>query len=350
MNGNLCFVRVGNHATRTTSWWCLAIAFLVSLDAGCDALVSSVNVRHCQPPVVLAGDWAAAKAALRNPDCCVVSVLGLGHHLKVLQDQWANAPADVDLRARVRVVGSSADQTYNDCLQVRRAVSPFVGDNDDDNNNNQDEIDPCTAALQELACGVAALADGPFEETCNDVFLRIVCASSYKARDPMYHTDKAPLRGYVTLRGPGTDFMTRTSTPMEYMTLRGLGSLRLLPSSSSGESDESTTSSLRRAEPLEFIVMKGDHYVYELPSSTTTTTTKVAATKGASWMSNIWNIPDRTAACVHRSPPADATTGGRRLIVSLDLADGDDDREWYEVNKKREWRSGMTQRKSPLVA
>ena len=32
------------------------------------------------------------------------------------------------------------------------------------------------------------------------------------------------------------------------------------------------------------------------------------------------------------------------------LADGDDDREWYEKNQKREWRSGMTQRKSRLVA
>jgi hypothetical protein len=43
-------------------------------------------------------------------------------------------------------------------------------------------------------------------------------------------------------------------------------------------------------------------------------------------------------------------SGGRRVIISLDLADGDDDREWYQADKKREWRSGMTQRKSHLVA
>jgi hypothetical protein len=68
-------------------------------------------------------------------------------------------------------------------------------------------------------------------------------------------------------------------------------------------------------------------------------------------MKSIWI---RNAACVHRSPPAAevvAVGGGkRRVILSLDLADGDDDREWYEYDKKRGWRSGMTQRKSHLVA
>jgi len=328
--------------TTTPLWLCLA-ALLLSFGSS-RALVASPSVQAVPPQLqqqpVLAGDWAGAKAALRNPDCCVVSVSGLEPHLVVLQEQWENGPADVDLRARVRVGSSSSDDTttYDDCLQVCRAVSLYQ--NTDQNKSNQ-ENDPCAAALRELARGVASLADGPFERVCQGVFLRIVCASSYKARDPMFHTDKAPLRGYVTLCGPGTDFMRRTSTPMEYMALRGLGSLPL------GDS----TTSLRRAQALEFIVMKGDHYLYEPPSNTAKTET---ATK-ASWMSNnyLWKLfPDRTSACVHRSPPADdATTGGRRrIIVSLDLADGSDDREWYEIHKKRAWRSGMTQRKSRLVA
>ena len=39
----------------------------------------------------LAGDWAAAKAALRSADCCVVSVSGLEPHLRVLQARWTAA-------------------------------------------------------------------------------------------------------------------------------------------------------------------------------------------------------------------------------------------------------------------
>lgn len=278
---------------------------------------------------VLAGDWAGAKAALRNPDCCVVTVPGLDSHLRVLQAHFADSgPAELDLRARIFVNNklppamtdlSTGADTYNDCLKVRRLVSPFKNDNDDDD-NDINKNDPCTVALEELARGMASLADGPLEGACDNVFLRIVCASDYRAIDPMYHTDKAPLMGYVTLRGVGTEFMTRPSSPVEYVTLRSLGS---------GD----PVQNVRMAEELEFIVMKGDHY--ECNGDT-----------AVSWMNKIWK---RTAACVHRSPPA-AMSGGRRVIVSLDLGDGDDDREWYQANTKREWRSGMTQRKSRLVS
>lgn len=137
----------------------------------------------------------------------------------------------------------------------------------------------------------------------------------------MFHTDKAPLRAYVTLRGVGTEIMTRVCSPVEYALLRSLGKL--------GENNKSSAS-LRQAEELEFIVMKGDHYVHSSDVET--------------WLTRAWK---RASACVHRSPPG---LGGRRIILSLDLADGDDDREWYQANKKREWRSGMTQRKSRLVA
>ena len=275
-----------------------------------------------RPVPGLVGDWAGAKLALRNPDCCVVSVRGLESHLRVLQARLADqGPAELDLRARVRAF-SSFSSAYGDCLRVRRSV---VGDDNDNNENGNDkqqheDEDPCTAALVELAHGFASLADGPLEDVCENVFVRIVCASDYRARDPMFHTDKAPLRGYVTLRGVGTDFMTRPCSPLEYVSLRGLGK---------GD----PVQSLRRAQELEFVIMKGDHYEYE-------------STAPSSWLAKVWK---RTSACVHRSPPA-ATIGGRRVIVSLDLGDGDDDREWYQANTKREWRNGLTQRKSRLVA
>jgi hypothetical protein len=327
---------------------CLAIlSLLISLPSAHSLgvpLVPQQQQRHQpQPRPVpvpgLAGDWAGAKAALRNPDCCVVSVPGLESHLRVLQKQLADqGPAELDLRARVRALLSSSS-AHGDCLRVRRSVA---GDHDNQNGNDNEhedeDEDPCTAALVELAQGFASLADGPLalEGVCEDVFLRIVCASDYRARDPMYHTDKAPLRGYVTLRGVGTDYMTRPCSPLEYVTLRGLG--KGVP-----------VQSVRRANELEFIVMKGDYYDYphEYESSPVASSGTATSTAAAdSWLARVWK---RTAACVHRSPPA-AATGGRRVIVSLDLADGDDDREWYQANTKREWRNGLTQRKSRLVA
>jgi len=189
-------------------------------------------------------------------------------------------------------------------------------------------VDPCTAALMELARGVASFADGlVLEKPSTDVYMRIVCASDYKAIDPMYHTDKAPLRGYTTLIGPGTEFCESICSPLEYASLRSLG-------------DGSSTSSIptRKAKNMEFIVMKGDYYEYNDPNTSQKDNLLYRIKK------RLWT---RTSACVHRSPPGN---GGRRVIISLDLADGDDDREWYQKNQKREWRSGMTQRKSRLVA
>jgi hypothetical protein len=303
--------------------WCAAV-LLISLHSARSLLPTLAPQHQQQHQPALAGNWAAAKAALRNPDCCVVAVSGLEHQLTVLQAQWADdGPADLDLRMRVRCRSSATSS--EDCLRVHQTLSGSP----DEEEESHDEFDPCTAALEELARGFASLADGPkLEGTCEDVFVRVVCASDYRAIDPMFHTDKAPLRGYVTLRGHGTDYMKRTCTPMEYVTLRGLG-------------NGVPADSVKRAKELEFIVMKGDHY--EAPAATTA----VPAT--ASWLTSLWR---RTSACVHRSPPA-TTTGEmkpRRVIVSLDLADGDDDREWLQADKKREWRSGMTQRKSRLVS
>jgi len=254
-----------------------------------------------------------------------VSILGLEKHLCVLQEYFAdNGPADLDLRIKVNVRSS----IVHDCISIRQSVTPFPLDQNNNNISDNDEAsilehDPCTKALVELAKGVASLADGPLENNCEGVFLRIVCASDYKAIDPMYHTDKAPLRGYVTLRGVGTEFMTRVCTPLEYIQLRSLGSG--IP-----------TKDVRQAQELEFIVMKGDYYIEDKDLSLQ-----------KSLMKNLWT---RSNACVHRSPSAAMEGSRRRVIISLDLADGEDGREWYQTNTKREWRAGMTQRKSKLVA
>jgi hypothetical protein len=280
---------------------CLAI-LLTSLplarSLGVPLVPQQQQQRH-QPRSVsgLAGDWTGAKAALRNPDCCVVSVPGLESHLRVLQAQLADqGPAELDLRARVRAFSSSSS-AHGDCLRVRRSI--HKGDDE----NHEDDEDPCTAALVELAQGFASLADGPLEGVCEDVFVRIVCASDYRGRDPMYHTDKAPLRGYVTLRGVGTEFMTRPCSPLEYVTLRGLGK---------GD----PVKSVRRAEELEFIVMKGDHYEYagyESPSVSDSTVPSTAAAAADSWLARAWK---RTAACVHRSSLA-ATNPKDEMSTSL---------------------------------
>jgi len=191
-----------------------------------------------------------------------------------------------------------------------------------------------TAALEEIARGAISLADddGPLVEeggctttTTMDVFVRMVCASDYQARDPMFHTDKCPLRGYVTLRGVGTEYRTQPCSPLDYAVLRALGR-----STTNNKNNNNMDPNLRQAQELELIVMKGDHYKSSSPSS--------------SWWRRWWT---RACACVHRSPPG---TGGRRVILSFDLAAGEDDREWHEAGKKRSWRSGMTQRKSHLVA
>lgn len=257
------------------------------------------------------GSWNDAKLSLRSPECCVVYVSGLDIHLQTLQSSIAdNGPMDIDLRARIRTGKSTHHHLEEDCLKLQQLV---LGEHHDD--------PAVTAAIMEIASGAASLADGPLEGVCTDVFLRIVCASDYKARDPMFHTDKCPIRGYVTLRGVGTEFRTKTCSPFEYAVLRTLGG-------NCNDKNKHNDDNLRQAQELELIVMKGDHY----------RASKVA--KEPKW----WT---RESTCVHRSPQG---TGGRRVILSFDLAAGEDDREWFEVNKRREWRSGMTQRKSRLVA
>lgn len=297
---------------------------------------------------MLTGTWSDARLNLRHPDCCVVSVANLIPQMQILQDEFCgdDGPDDLDLRIRVRC--DTYDHAHDDCEMIRRAVMKplVVGNVDDvrkeylgktDKDTNVSSGNPATRALVELCRGVASLADGPLTDTVQDVHLRIVCASSYRARDPMFHTDKCPLRGYVTLTGPGTQYMERTCSPVEYGLLRTFGGEAL-------EGNDNLHHDLKSADELEFIVMKGDYYEAPLPSN-------IELSPAGRFMNKLWK---RTSACVHRSPPVGDSGGGdaagrRRVIVSLDLADGDDDQEWYVVGQRRGWRSGMTQRKSRLV-
>ena len=296
----------------------------------------------------LTGTWSDARLNLRHPECCVVSVSNLTSHLEILQGEFCgdDGPNDLDLRIRVRC--DEYDKAYDDCEMIRKAVmKPLAVGNVDDvrreyQHDARKDIDvsgnPTTQALVELCRGVASLADGPLTSTVQDVHLRIVCASSYRARDPMFHTDKCPLRGYVTLTGPATQYMERTCSPVEYGLLRTFGGEAL-------EGNDNLHDDLKSAEELDFIVMKGDFYEAPLPSN-------VEMSPANRVMNKLWK---RTSSCVHRSPPVGDggggdTAGRRRVIVSLDLADGDDDQEWYVVGQRRGWRSGMTQRKSRLVA
>lgn len=241
---------------------------------------------------------------------------------------------DIDLRMRVRCKNS--DSACADCHKIYSSImNPSVlkdaliksGDGDPYNDDNHHT---CVLALKELARGFASLADGRLQHIINDVHLRIVSASSYEAIDPSFHTDKCPLRGYVTLAGPGTQYMERTCQPWEYAALRTLGV----------DNDDGYVEGMKSANELEFIVMKGDTYNecdIPLPDDCS-----------PSLLGTIWK---RATACVHRSPPAvEGRRGQRRVILSLDLADGVDDQEWYVFDKRRSWRSGMTQRKSRLVA
>ena len=164
--------------------------------------------------------------------------------------------------------------------------------------------------------------------------MRIVCASNYKAIDPPFHTDKCPIRGYVTLAGPGTEYMDSTCTPLEYAGLRTLGVEGL-----AALNRDKAQHSLKMASELEFIVMKGDYYDAHCQQR---------QQQGKSVLNNkkLWT---RSDACVHRSPSANDVSV-KRVILSLDLADGGDDQEWDERGRKRSWRVGMTQRKSHLVS
>lgn len=303
--------------------------------------------RAARLPPELSGDWPSAKQSLRDPKCCVVSVTGLRCHISTIQRYFCSddAPDDLDLRMKVRC--GDEDDAHADCSRIYNAVmqpslsmqNAIYSDGEDDQNNEHvNNHNPCILALEELARGVASLADGPLEGTCRDVHMRVVCASNYQAIDPMFHTDKCPIRGYVTLTGPGTQYMNETCLPWEYAALRSLGERGL-----SGNKRRR----LQMAKELDFIVMKGDQYDAPLPEDTSN-----------SFMANdlLGKIWDRSSACVHRSP-ASVSSGGqmgsyskRRVILSLDLADGIDNQEWYEIDRKRGWRSGMTQRKSRLVS
>ncbi|KAL7507167.1 hypothetical protein ACHAXN_004395 [Cyclotella atomus] len=281
--------------------------------------------------------WSSAKLSLRHPTCCIVSVSGLDPHLSILQQYFCglDSPLDLDLRARIRCGDDGT--AYRDCFNIYTSImnpSPLKShvDEFDDVSTNIDTEHPCVLALQALAKGVASLSDGPLQNACTDVHMRIVFASNYKARDPMFHTDKCPLRGYVTLTGPGTEYMKRTCRPWEYVALRTLGA---------GDASNGIEG-LEMAKNLEFIVMKGDTYDAPLPEDSLSSPSILQ-----SMLKLVWT---RDAACVHRSPPVREGRGERRVILSLDLADGVDDQEWYEYDKKRGWRSGMTQRKSHLVA
>jgi len=121
--------------------------------------------------------------------------------------------------------------------------------------------------------------------------------------------------------------MDCTCLPWEYLALRSLGVDGLGLVNGKG--------SLKMAEELEFIVMKGDYYDASVPEDDS---------NNSSSNKKLWS---RAEACVHRSPPGN---NAKRVILSLDLADGGDDQEWEERGRKRNWRVGMTQRKSHLVS
>ena len=321
--------------------------------------LSSALLAPSPPPnglATCASSWAAAREKLRDPQCCVVSVCAplngtdagdagdegderqresLSAHLAVLRDELGvRGPSDVDLR--VRIDTTTTHLATADCLKLCQSVLPkdskvTGADAVDGNADGEDHQDgrSLARALAELAVGMASFAA---DCRCpgDGVFLRLVCASSYRAGNPPFHTDKAPLRGYVTLAGPGTEFVARPCSPLEYAVLRSAGAGVARHEGSRGNGGPA----LRRAAEREFIVMKGDHYY------------RRNAAAASSW----W---PRAFACVHRSPSgagAGAGGGGRRVIVSFDLADGDDDREWHDARRKRQWRAGMTQRKSRLVA
>ena len=339
---------------------------LSSSPAGCSAFstsapsfsasqVTSQDSDHLLEPPDLCGTWSDARLSLRHPKCCVVSVANLTPHIRTLQTSFAAADADdgrpfddLDLRMRVRC-GQGYRAAYADCEMIRRAVlRPLVGggvedvrrEYYEDEHKDTDEsasTGATTHALVELCRGLATLADGPLTTNVQDVHLRIVRASSYRARDPMFHTDKCPLRGYVTLTGAGTEYMRRPCSPVEYGLLRsGLGN----DDHGGGSTNSNLRNDLTSARELEFIVMKGDCYDAPLPAD-------VELSLADRLVRGAWR---RSSACVHRSPPGGGVGGGdsvktagqnrhqRRVIVSLDLADGDDDQEWYVSGRRRGWR------------
>jgi len=308
--------------------------------------------------------WSIVNQSLRDPNVCVVSSpTGLDDHLSILREALCSnyAHTDLDLRMRVRC-SSSVDYdngndddyndrtTLNDCIKIvdsvinrRKNQQQLSSAN---NEHYSSSVLEAALALKELALGVSSLADASFSESTSkdpppDVHVRVACASDYRAIDPMFHTDKCPLRAYVTLIGPGTEYVDTTCNPLQYLALRMLGENGLVSSIGDDGDDggEGGRIRVKEAKEMEFIVMKGDRYVHNHQSLPLLSSSQSSSL-------GLWS---RSSACVHRSPPG-ALGGGKRVIVSLDIANGEDDREWYETGRKREWRAGLTQRKSRLVS
>ena len=325
---------------------------------GLSAQQSPIDATDCseKPTNQDLDPWFTARKNLRDPECCVVSVCSarnfnenhktttgtehrnnpLDAHLAVLQERLATkGPSDIDIRARIDT--TTFHLALNDCLGVCSSMIEAggnLGGKKDETTTTEDGLVLPATALADLAMGMASFADDcKGIHSRGGVFLRIVCASSYRAHDPVFHTDKAPLRGYATLRGVGTEFVSRPCSPLEYVALRILGTTTGFPLFGSNTKGDKIRD-VRCASEKEFIVMKGDYY-YRGNSAAT-------PSSSSSW----WQ---RAFACVHRSPPGTAR-GSKRVILSFDLADGDDDREWHDAHQKRRWRAGMTQRKSKLVA
>lgn len=287
--------------------------------------------------------WSIVNQSLRDPNVCVVSSpTGLDDHISILREAFCSndAHADLDLRMRVRCSISVDNDNGKDDYGSRTTLDDCIKIVDSVINRRKNEQQQLSAinkhfssslkvalALKELALGVSSLADASSKFPL-DVHVRVACASNYRAIDPMFHTDKCPLRAYVTLAGPGTEYVDTTCNPVQYFALRTLG-----------ENGHGGRIRVKEAKEMEFIVMKGGRYVHNHQSSSLLSSSQSSSL-------GLWS---RSSACVHRSPPG-ALGGGKRVIVSLDIANGEDDREWYETGRKREWRAGLTQRKSRLVS
>lgn len=158
---------------------------VIILSSSLPFMVLSLSATH---HTKLSGNWSVAKQSLRDPNCCVVSISGLESHLSTIQEYFCgeDAPTDLDLRMRVRCrnVGSNNNMTYEDCAKIYNLVMKNDKLSDCIVNNH-----PCILALEELARGVSSMADGRLEGICTDVHMRIVCASNYKAIDPMFHSE-----------------------------------------------------------------------------------------------------------------------------------------------------------------
>ena len=151
---------------------------------------STTPATNTVPTTVLTDNsWIQATEQLRDPDCCVVSIGGgMEKPLQVLQEAMMQELVDVDLRHRIR-----AKNRRQDCQNLMQQLEMGRSAEMDDSSSVSN---PVVSALEEIAQGAAQLLGQD-----QDIFFRIVAASNYHAKDPMFHTDKCPLRVYVTLSG-----------------------------------------------------------------------------------------------------------------------------------------------------